>query len=310
MVVSCIQQDKTAIGSEMVYLKYRSTETDLSSSQSFYEILSKEAQKNHKSIELKEVESNYVFENEIQQQIKDYGRKYIFIGCKYPEDKLVLLAKQNPAVFFILINELKDYKLNNVKSIGFDRSELAQNLAYVSAYWADTKENGKGGVALLQADNSDWAAYTESFFKGIEQYNQEYGTKITLNKIKVKENQSQEEIERIIDRSIKGNNCLYILSLNNSYFSYLKAIQLSGKYSIGLESDLFYTRPEYQDAILISGMIDYKAIASDLLKSLDNGTLDASAVVADYKNGLISLSSFHNFDNQISEKIKSQLAIR
>lgn len=307
---SCMQQDKTVQKSNIVLLKYVSTDNDLSSAQNFYLALEKSAKKNHKTLEVKELDRNYTFESEIQNQIKDFGRKFIFINTRFPEDKLVLIAKQNPSVFFILMDCDKNFNLANVKSIAFDRKDMIKDLAFISAYWADNKDPNKPAVSFYTSPDSKYFELFPNFKEGIDFYNQTYNKNVALSKVSITSKLTEDQIDKQLEKSIKDNNSVYFITLEQDYYQYLKKIQTKGKYSLGLEFDMYYNKPEFQDVVIISGVIDYTKIAEDLIKSIDNGSLNSTQLMANYSNGLVTISPFHNFDNQISNKIKTEITFR
>jgi hypothetical protein len=310
IIVSCVQQDKNIILSDIVVIKYKSNENDLSRADLLYHELKQEFFKAKIIIDELEVSKSYKLEDTVLQQVKDYKRSYVFLFTKYELSKLNLIALQNPKTMFIVFDDKSQEEKNlevaeNIKRIAINSSNTISNLAYVSAYWANNKESQSGKIAYLYDNNSDYSRYEKSFEKGVENFNKDYGKNVEIIKEDIAKRISQRQLDDAFDNMIKQNAVVYFIATEKDYFRILKKVQTMRKYACGIQTDMYYHKPEYQDTVLISEDISFKQIANDIVTAIDTGQLVLLNNLYSATGKYVKLSTFHNFDNSFSNNIKN-----
>ncbi len=310
-ICSCIQQEKSQVHSDFIVIKYTNSDNDLSRSELLFKAIEKSFGKSNMKIDLLQVENGFSFEDEIQRQIKDFNRKYIFIFTDYPKEKLNLFARQNPKTFFIVMDNQNDTNQNkdlrNVKYITFDDSKIIELLGYSSAYWTNFKDSEQGKIAYLYDNNSIYKDYLHSFKKGVNNFNKENGMSIHIIEADLDNQMSQASLDKLFDLLIKQNAVVYFPATDMNYYTLLRKIQTVKKYTIGLETDMFYYKPEFQDVVILSESIDYEMIARTIINAVNTGKTDQLNIQVSPENQNIKLSPFHNFDSSISNNFRNKM---
>ncbi|HPM01674.1 MAG TPA: hypothetical protein PK816_05890 [Candidatus Cloacimonadota bacterium] len=314
LTVSCIQQDKNIVHSDFVVIKDADSEKNLSRSNLLYKSMKKIFEKSNIRLDYLDINSSFSFEDEMQRQIKDFGRKFIFILTDYPEDKLVQIATQNPKINFIVLRNIPvdtsiHNKLQNIKYITFDNQKIIKQLAYIAAYWVESKEGEQGKIAFLYDERSFYYQYQNAFMSGVREFNNDYQRNISIINVNLENQYQAQAMDNLFDKLIKQNSVVYFIASDKEYFTILKKIQTIRQYSIGLETDLFYNKPEFQDIILISENTDYELIGTTILDAVNSGQIQNLDISISPEKQLVKLSPFHNFDTGISNDVKNKLRV-
>jgi len=314
-LVSCAQQEKSLAISDFVIIKYKNSENDFYRADLLANNLEREFKKSNIRIDNLEVSKSYDFTDILSQQIKDYKRSYIFLLTEYSLDKLNLIAKQNPKTTIIVFENLNtntddETKADNIKYITLDSSDSIANIAYVSAFWADNKEPQLGKVVFLHDQSSTYRHYEEKFKSGINNYNKDFAKDVEVINADITGNYSQTKFDKIFDNLTKQNAVVFFVACERDYFRILKKIQTLRKYTCGIQTDLYYFTPEFQDIVLVSEDIAFKQIAEDIVNSINDGQLEVlDNLSSKNQPNYIKLSSFHNFDDSFSQNIKSYIKV-
>ncbi len=77
---------------------------------------------------------------------------------------------------------------------------------------------------------------------------------------------------------------------------------------IGVDTDWFVSAPEYQSIELVSVQKKVDVSVFNAIKAVQAGTFQGGTSTFDLKNGGVDLSPFHNFDSQVPDSLKSEIA--
>ena len=77
---------------------------------------------------------------------------------------------------------------------------------------------------------------------------------------------------------------------------------------IGVDQDWFVSAPEYQSVELVSVQKKVDVAVFNAIKDVQAGTFKGGNVTVDLKSGCVDLSPYHNFDSQVPDALKAEIA--
>ncbi len=77
---------------------------------------------------------------------------------------------------------------------------------------------------------------------------------------------------------------------------------------VGVDQDWFVSAPEYQSVELVSVQKKVDVAVFDAIKDVQAGTFKGGNVTYDLKSGGVDLSPYHNFDSQVPDALKAEIA--
>jgi basic membrane protein A len=85
--------------------------------------------------------------------------------------------------------------------------------------------------------------------------------------------------------------------------------QEQGRMMIGVDTDYYHHVPEYQESYLTSVQKNLDQAVYDAIQAMENGTFQGgSNYLGTLQNGGVGLAPFHNFDDDIPDDLKAELA--
>jgi len=270
------------------------------------------AAKQEYDIEAKYLESKAVadFEKNIIAMIREECDLIVTVGFMLG-DATKSAAEQYPEQNFAIVDYAYNPVLPNVMGIVFQTQQAAMLGGYLSA---GMSESGKIGTFGGQDIPTVWD-WIDGLAAGINYFNEVNGASVELlgadpvNKTGafVGDWTDKDKGKQLALNEIQEGADVIIPIAGPAGFGAFAAAQEMNVFAMGGDVDQSIAKPEYSD-ILISSM----------LKRVDNGVKSVvkMAIDGDFKGGLyvgelsndgVGLASFHDFEDQVSDKLKSEL---
>jgi basic membrane protein A and related proteins len=263
----------------------------------------------------------------IQQFLSENDNLIVTVGFLMGVDTATA-AKANPKTDFAIVDytypdcfgtavEGKDCgsakPLDNVEGTFFQTDEAAFLAGYLAAGMTKTGKVGTfGGINIPPV-----TIYEKGFEAGIDYYNTKHNTKVQLlgwstaksdglftnnftstdDGNKFAKNLQQEGADIIMP--VAGGVGLG----SAAYCQTSKTCTI-----IGVDQDWFVSAPEYQNVELASVLKKVDVAVYDAIQQVQSGTFKGGTATYDLKNGGVDLSPLHNFDSQVPDTLKAEIA--
>jgi len=234
----------------------------------------------------------------------------LIIGIGYMWTEAIFeAAGKYPDKKFILVDAELSAPVNNAVSILFDVDEAAYPLGFLSAWWADSRNDGTPAVGYVGAvDIPQIMLFTEPFINGVNRYNEKYSASVTAYGNYVGTFFSKEAGERIADSIITlGADVIFGVGSETGQGALDKAME-RGKAGIGVDVDQYYSDPEVSSILISSAMkrLDnaiYTIVESASKNSFPGGTI----YKGNLRNSGVATAPYHNFESLIPDSIKAEV---
>lgn len=236
-------------------------------------------------------------------------------------DATVEAATAAPDVNFAIIDDTADLNFDgktdveNIKPIVFDTAQAALLAGFAAASYSKTGIVGTYGGNPFPTVS----VFMDGFAQGVEYYNNYKGTHVRV----LGWDRSDPDSGTFIgtfdagDESLAAANNLIdqgadvLLPVGGPiYQSAGEAIVDSGKdvVLIGCDADLFESDPKYADIYLTSIVKTIDTAVSEVIVDTAEKGFDNTPYLGTLENDGVSIAPFHNFDGQIADSTKSELA--
>ncbi len=227
-------------------------------------------------------------------------------------------ATANPEIEYVLIDHNADSDddgqkdAENIKPLVYNTAEAAFLAGYLSADYTKTGVIGTyGGLPIPTV-----TIFMDGFKQGAEYYAQEKGKQVKVVGFQGGDQGvftggfAADETATNAARQILDQNADVILPVGGPiYQGALTAIADSGKdvALIGTDADVFETDPNTQDIILTSIQKGMDISTYEAVLAAGNDEFDAEQYVGTLENGGVGLAPFHNFEDKVSDSVKTEL---
>jgi basic membrane protein A and related proteins len=228
-------------------------------------------------------------------------------------------AEANPDVLFAIVDDAADADgdgksdFPNLKPLLFDSAEAMFLTGYAAASYSNTGVVGLyGGMAIPPV-----TVFMDGFVLGVEHYNKVKNADVQVLGWDV------ETQDGVFTGSFAANETAKTTSKNlldqgadvvvpiaaSAYVSTAEAIIDSGKdvVMIGGDGDMAVNAPEYAELWLVSALKGVSVAVHDVVIATANGEFTNDAYVGTLANGGVSISSFHDFEDDIDPGLLAEL---
>ncbi|MDZ7740772.1 MAG: BMP family ABC transporter substrate-binding protein [Bacteroidota bacterium] len=234
----------------------------------------------------------------------------IAIGYMW-NDAVLLEAEYYPNVKFILVDTELSQSRENVISILFDVDEAAFPLGFLSAWWADSQNDGNPVTASVGAlEIPQVRQFIEPFENGADYYNDTYGRNVnSLHAYAGSFIDPGKGRQLAIDLIEEGADVIFGVGSQTGNGALLGASELDVQ-GVGVDVDKYYSYPEVADILL-----------SSAVKGLGNAIYEVVSLFADrefigkgvYRGSLsndgVRIAPFHDYDYLIPDSVKSRIEV-
>lgn len=233
-------------------------------------------------------------------------------------------AAANPDIEYVLIDDSADGGEDgqtfdgkadqpNIKPLLYDTAQAAFLAGYAAADFSKTGKIGTyGGMPFPTV-----TIFMDGFKQGADYYAQEKGKDVKVVGWNSKTQDGSftggfeaneaatNTAKQIIDQDVD-----VILPVGGPiYQGALTAIEDSGKdvAMIGVDADLYETDPDTQEVVLTSILKGMKVSTYEAVKAAGEDNFDFEPYVGTLENDGVGIAPFHNFEDQVSESLQSEL---
>jgi basic membrane protein A len=227
-------------------------------------------------------------------------------------DATLAAAKANPEQKFQILDFAYSEAVPNVWQQVYATQEGAFLAGYVAASQTKTGIVGTfGGINIPPV-----ADFMVGFQEGIEYYNKQNGTKVKLlgwdNATKdglftgdfSDQDKGRQRAEELMD---EGADIILPVAGPVGLGAAAAVQQRGNAMIIGVDTDWFVSAPEYADIVLTSVLKRLELSVQTAAKAVADGSFAGELKVGTLANGEIGIAPFHNFDGQVSQKVKDDL---
>ena len=204
-------------------------------------------------------------------------------------------------------------KLTNVWAQLYSTEQGAFMAGYVAAAMSKTGKIGTfGGINIPPV-----ADFEVGFQEGMEYYNTKHSAKVQLlgwdNAKKdglFTGDFTDQDKGKTFAQNLLDEGADVIMPVAGSVgLGAFAAIKAAGNaMAIGVDQDQFVSAPEYDSILLTSVQKHLELSVQSAAKAVGDGSFKGGIHVADIKSGEIGIAPFHNFDSQVPQGIKDELA--
>ncbi|MFW5702129.1 MAG: BMP family lipoprotein [Bacteroidota bacterium] len=237
------------------------------------------------------------------------GCSIIFAPSMETYAALTSLAKVNPQVKFVLIDNNDPAYLKNVKSMTFRVDQPSFQLGYLSAWWAYSKSPAKPRVGWIGGMNiPSIRIFTDAFTAGVNYYSERNGINTRISQGFTNSFSDPALGEQIANLMLNSGASVIFPVAGRSSIGAYKATAAQSKWAIGADQDKYESGEWYSDIFISSCIKDIgkgiKKIAMDAI----NGQFSSDLFVGDLSNGGVSIAPYHKYDTKVPDSIRSQLS--
>ena len=228
-------------------------------------------------------------------------------------DATLAAAKANPNQKFQILDFAYAEPVPNVWQQVYATQEGAFLAGYLAAGMTKTGRVGTfGGINIPPV-----ADFMVGFQEGIEYYNKQHGTDVKLlgwdNATKdglftgdfSDQDKGRQFGQNLID---EGADIILPVAGPVGLGTAAAVKENPGTMLIGVDTDWYISAPEYKDIILTSILKRLELSVLSASRAVANGTFSGGVHVATLANGEIGIAPFHEFDDDVPQSLKDELA--
>ena len=225
-------------------------------------------------------------------------------------------AKQNPEVNFAIVDNSSFEGVDNAKGLIFNTAQPSFMAGYLAAGMTQTGTVGTFGGAKYPTVS----IFMDGFAQGIKYYNEQKGADVTL----IGWDEAKQD-----GQFVGGNNPFGDIPGGKNTASTLIAqgadiiLPVAGPAGLGalqaakesngkvnaiwVDTDGFVSAPEFGPQILSSVEKGMDVAVFEAIKAAMEGSFSSDPYVGTLKNDGVSLAPFHDFEDKVSDELKSEL---
>ncbi len=253
------------------------------------------------------------YEKNINEFLKSNCNLIVTVGFLLG-DATKAAADANPTQKFQILDFAYGEAHANIWQQVYATQEGAFLAGYVAASQTKTGKVGTfGGINIPPV-----ADFMVGFQEGIEYYNAKHGTKVQLlgwdNAKKDglftgdfnDQDKGKQFGQNLMD---EGADVIMPVAGPVGLGTAAAVKESNGKaVLVGVDTDWFVSAPEYKDIVLTSVLKHLELSVQSASKAVADGSFKGGVQVATLANGEIGIAPFHNFDAQVSQSVKDELA--
>lgn len=236
----------------------------------------------------------------------------VSVGWKLAE-ATIASANDNPDLDYILVDHNADTDFDgevdadNVKPVLYDTAQAAFLAGYAAADYTET-----GKVGTYGGDSFETVTiFMDGFKQGVDHYNSEKDADVKVVGMKLftgsfeNDTNAVAKAQQVIDQDVD-----VIMPVGGPiYGGAMKVIQESNEdvALVGVDADLYETDPTTQEVVLVSVLKSLQQSTYEAVLAAGQDELSFDEYVGTLENGGVGISSFHNFEDKISDTLADEL---
>jgi basic membrane protein A len=226
-------------------------------------------------------------------------------------------AEANPDTRFAIVDFAYDPALPNVEGLVYNTAEAAMLAGYASASWSKTKVMGTFGGINIGPGVTD---FMDGFIAGVNYWNEKKGDTVSVLGGRDPNDAASGTFTGNFDSTDDAKNVTIGMLQENADVilpvggpigqGTFAAIEEQGVDAVGLGVDVDWTEstPQYKSLILTSII---KRIDNSVFQAVERALNDEPVqpvFVSTLENEGVGLGDFHDYDDQISQEVKDEIA--
>jgi peptide/nickel transport system substrate-binding protein len=230
----------------------------------------------------------------------------VTVGFLLGEDTATF-AQQNPDTNFAIVDFGYDPVIPNVLGLTFATDEAAFLAGYLAAGMSQTGKIGTfGGIEIPTV-----TIFMVGLQAGVDYYNEVHGTDVEVlgMDLFVGNFESTDDGRRVAEDLIAEGADIIMPVAGPVGLGTAAAIQENpGTMLIGVDVDWCVSAPEYCDVTLTSVLKNMDVAVLEAVKRVQEGTFEGGFYVGTLANDGVGIADFHEFDSQVSDEMRAELA--
>ncbi|HET8777103.1 MAG TPA: BMP family ABC transporter substrate-binding protein [Candidatus Limnocylindria bacterium] len=269
-------------------------------------------------VEIATLQSNSAedYERNINQFISDGCDMIVTVGFLLG-DATQAAAEANPDIRFAIVDFAYDPPIPNVEGLVYNTAEAAMLAGYASASWTKTGVMGTFGGINIGPGVTD---FMDGFIAGMNYWNEQNDDDVRMLGGRDPNDAASGTFTGNFDSTDDAKNVTLgflqegadvILPVGGPIGQgTFAAIREQGADAVGLGVDVDWTLtvPDYADLMLVSII---KRIDNSVFQAIEravNGDAPEATFLSNLENEGVGISDFHDYDDQISQEVKDQIA--
>jgi ABC-type transport system substrate-binding protein/basic membrane lipoprotein Med (substrate-binding protein (PBP1-ABC) superfamily) len=230
----------------------------------------------------------------------------VTVGFLLGEDTATF-ADQSPGTMFAIVDYAYDPTIPNVLGLTFATDEAAFLAGYAAAGMSKTGKVGTfGGIEIPPV-----TIFMTGYKAGVDYYNAQHGTNVDVlgMDLFVGNFESTDDGRRAGEDLIAEGADVIMPVAGPVGLGTAAAVQENpGTMLVGVDTDWCVSAAEYCDVTLTSVMKNIDVAVGDAIKMAVDGNFAGGVYVGTIANDGVGLAPFHEFDGQVSDELKAELA--
>lgn len=238
---------------------------------------------------------------------RDY-RLLIGIGYRMAP-AIAAVAAEYPRTLFACVDGDFDSPPHNVWAITFQVDECAFPAGYLAAAWADQQDPKDPAVAWVGGvDCESVNQFVVGFRNGAAHYNAVKGRKVRILGGYVGSFDDFEAGKELAGEFLDDGADVIFGAGSISGNGGIAAAKEYGKWAIGVDTDQYNTLVDQQDILLTSCLKRMDRVVKQIVTAaLENQFWGGTRYVGNLDNHSVGLAPYHDFEEQIPERLKKEL---
>lgn len=235
---------------------------------------------------------------------------HLIIGVGFDQaTQISEVAAGNPDVDFALVDSTFSEELPNAKPLLFDTAQASFLAGYLAAGMSTT-----GSVAtFLGGKIPPTMVFADGFVQGAEYYNEENGTSVQVlgwdvaaqDGVAIGNFQDVSRGQQFANQLIEQGADVILPVAGAAGTGALAAARASNGVSIiWVDSDGYYTEPDFSDLIMTSVLKQVGNAVYDTIEEYKNGEFTAEAYVGVLENDGVALAPYHDYEDVIPTELQ------
>ncbi|MBE7325934.1 BMP family ABC transporter substrate-binding protein [Nocardioides sp. Y6] len=260
------------------------------------------------------------FESKAEEDYAPALENFVSAGCTAIvavgfelAEATIASANENEDIDYILIDHNADtdfdgeVNADNVKPVLYDTAQAAFLAGYAAADYTKT-----GKVGTYGGDQFDTVTiFMDGFKQGVDHYNEVKDADVKVVGMNLftgsfeNDTNAVAKAQQVIDQDVD-----VIMPVGGPIYG--GAMKVIGETDsdvalVGVDADLYESDPTTQEVVFVSVLKSLQQSTYEAVMAAGQGELDYSEYVGTLENGGVGISSFHNFEDKVSDTLPGEL---
>ncbi len=220
-------------------------------------------------------------------------------------------AASNPGICFVILDYSTTAPSSNLLGVLFDVDQASFPCGFVAAWWEYTHNHVNPVVGFVGGPPiPSIRQFSVSYAKGVEYFDSLYHRNVQTVGYYASSFADTLEGARLADSLLKQNVNTVFAFAGKTGTGTLYKMKEAGKWAMGVDVDQYYSIPVVGSSLLTSCMKELTVVTYGILDDFFYGKFAGGATLhANLGNNGVGLAPFHDFDAQIPDSVKNELAL-